>query len=289
MEHIMGTRSFIAMKMQDGFKGVYCHWDGYLEHVGRILRQHYTDPAKIAELIEHGDISSLDFNIGRSHDFDDSPQGQTTFYGRDRGDNDCGPTSRTTLPAVMEYANGCGCEYFYLFADGDWTYAERGPQYFGQSDGSPFSELRPLPQEIRPPVINPNIAVTTCQLASGQLLPHQPQVHNAPHMFLITVAVPDDEFVILRIDVPAEKFPLGQLVMTRNAADRLDAVAVHESLSRHASGDWGDIGNEDAQLNADALQNGDRLMSVYGTGERKFWIITEADRSVTTVLMPEDY
>ena len=144
----MGTRSFIAVKSSEGFKGVYCHWDGYLEHVGRILRQHYADAAKIAELIEHGDISSLDAEIGSKHDFDQRTEGQTTFYGRDRGENDCGPESRTTLQAIMNHANRRGCEYFYLFQNGDWQYAERGPQYFGQSDGSRFSDLKPLPQQI---------------------------------------------------------------------------------------------------------------------------------------------
>jgi hypothetical protein len=143
----MGTRSFIAIKTNTGFRGVYCHWDGYLEGVGRILRDHYTDPAKLAELIEHGDISSLYADIGSAHDFDDRSPGQTTFYGRDRGDNDCGPTSRHTLRGIMDHANQCGCEYFYLFADGHWQYAARGPQYFGLSDGSTFSELLPLPQE----------------------------------------------------------------------------------------------------------------------------------------------
>jgi hypothetical protein len=144
----MGTRSFIVLKTYTDFHGVYCHWDGYLQHVGRILRQHYTAPAKIAELIEHGNISSLDAEIGSPHDFDHRAEGQTTFYGRDRGDNDCSPTSRKTLQAIMNYANRCGCEYFYIFENGDWKYAERGSQYFGLSDGSPFSELRPLPQEI---------------------------------------------------------------------------------------------------------------------------------------------
>jgi hypothetical protein len=141
----MGTRSFIVIKMPSGFKGVYCHWDGYLEHVGRILREHYTAPAKIEDLIEHGDISSLDVEIGSKHDLDNRPDGQTTFYGRDRGENDSGSKSRKTLRSIMNYANRCGCEFFYLFANGEWQYAERGPQYFGGSDGSPFSELKPLP------------------------------------------------------------------------------------------------------------------------------------------------
>ena len=143
----MATRSFIAIRTPAGYRGVYCHWDGYLEHVGRILRDHYTDPAKLAELIEHGDISILGPEIGTAHDFAARPEGQTTFYGRDRGDNNCGPESRETLQRLIRHAARCGCEYFYLFADGEWKYAARGPQYFGQSDGAPFSPLRPLPVE----------------------------------------------------------------------------------------------------------------------------------------------
>ncbi len=61
-------------------------------------------------------------------------------------------------------------------------------------------------------------------------------------------------------------------------------------IQRHVSGDWGDICVEDRQANADALQYGYRLMSVYAiTPSDKLWIITEADRSSTTLLLPEEY
>jgi hypothetical protein len=106
---------------------------------------------------------------------------------------------------------------------------------------------------------------------------------------IIKVSVPEGEFLKLFLAVPNAKFPLGQIVITRNAADRLDAVAVAESLRRHASGDWGEVCPEDARENELSLKKGFRLLSVYGTGERRFWIITEADRSVTTVLLPQDY
>jgi len=89
--------------------------------------------------------------------------------------------------------------------------------------------------------------------------------------------------------IPSPKFPLGDIVITANAASRLDRAAVCEGLCRHAAGDWGDLCPEDANENELSLKEGFRLLSVYGTGERRFWIITEADRSVTTVLMPEDY
>lgn len=85
------------------------------------------------------------------------------------------------------------------------------------------------------------------------------------------------------------KFPLGQVVITANAVHQLDTIAVHEALRRHAAGDWGDISPNDACENELSLREGFRLLSAYGTGERKFWIITEADRSLTTVLLPEDY
>ena len=85
------------------------------------------------------------------------------------------------------------------------------------------------------------------------------------------------------------KFPLGEIVITANAAQHLDTNAVNEGLRRHAAGDWGDIPPDDACENELSLKKGFRLLSAYGTGQQRFWIITEADRSVTTVLLPNDY
>lgn len=85
-------------------------------------------------------------------------------------------------------------------------------------------------------------------------------------------------------------FPLGQTVQTANALATLKPLSVIICLGRHVRGDWGNCGKEDAKSNDDALKHGGRLFSVYqdfnGT---KFWIITEADRSSTCVLLPEDY
>ncbi len=85
------------------------------------------------------------------------------------------------------------------------------------------------------------------------------------------------------------RFPLGQVAITANASLRLATEMVLTALSRHASGDWGDLCPEDTLANESALQQGDRLFSAYGQSADRFWIITEADRSVTTVLLPEDY
>jgi hypothetical protein len=85
------------------------------------------------------------------------------------------------------------------------------------------------------------------------------------------------------------RFPAGQIVITTNAADRLTREEINQGLARHLAGDWGSLSRDDVQLNEDALEQGDRLHSAYGEGDRRFWIITEADRSVTTILLPEDY
>lgn len=86
------------------------------------------------------------------------------------------------------------------------------------------------------------------------------------------------------------RFPMGMLVITSNAAATLVENAWTEGLGRHLSGDWGDICDEDRGLNEAALKHGSRLLSVYyDRNGTKYWIITEADRSATTILLPEDY
>lgn len=91
------------------------------------------------------------------------------------------------------------------------------------------------------------------------------------------------------IAIARPKFPLGQIVITANALATLTPADVQQGLTRHTDGDWGELCPEDARSNADALEYGGRLMSVYGEGDKRFWIITESDRSATTVLMPLDY
>lgn len=86
------------------------------------------------------------------------------------------------------------------------------------------------------------------------------------------------------------RFPLGRLLITPNAQQRLNPDDVHNCIDRHAAGDWGECGAADREENDRSLQRQRRILSVYrdrrGT---KFWVITEADRSATTVLLPEDY
>ena len=126
---IMATRSFISRATDDGFEGVYCHWDGYLDGVGRLLLEHYSDPDKLARLLSFGDISSLDAEVGWEHDFDDRDDGCTTYYGRDRGESgDHIQTKRyKSMDAMLQAADQMGCEYIYLFSGLTWSYAYRGP------------------------------------------------------------------------------------------------------------------------------------------------------------------
>jgi len=86
------------------------------------------------------------------------------------------------------------------------------------------------------------------------------------------------------------KFSLGQIVATPNAFNTIPENEIKAALQRHVRGDWGNLDEEDKQANEDALCRGSRLLSSYLTSQNvKFWIITEHDRSATTILLPEDY
>ena len=90
--------------------------------------------------------------------------------------------------------------------------------------------------------------------------------------------------------VSKARFRLGQLFSTPGALEALEFLEMNEFLGRHARGDWGDCCQQDWQSNDFALLNGGRLFSVYYTSKRvKIWLITEADRSVTTFLLPSEY
>ncbi len=90
-------------------------------------------------------------------------------------------------------------------------------------------------------------------------------------------------------DAP-QNFELGKLHITPSAAQALTPDDVIAALARHAQGDWGEVDAEDWQENERSLREGWRLFSVYKTATgTPFWVITEADRSVTTVLLPSDY
>jgi hypothetical protein len=87
-------------------------------------------------------------------------------------------------------------------------------------------------------------------------------------------------------------FPLGMIVMTPGAASLLEdaGISTRQILARHQFGDWGDLCEEDEQANRDSIRFGERILSSYKLeGGSRLWVITEADRSVTTLLLPSEY
>ena len=127
----MATRSTIALEYADGtVDQIYCHWDGYLEHNGRILFEHYKDPFKVRKLMDLGDVSSLAPSIEKpaGHTFDKSVEGYTVFYGRDRGEKGVGSKR------FVDFENYVRChqyeEYEYILrTDGKWYVCKYNGSY----------------------------------------------------------------------------------------------------------------------------------------------------------------
>jgi len=135
----MGTRSRIGVMHGDKCKSVYCHYDGYLSHNGKILQEHY-DSSRANNLVALGDISSLGKHIGEAHPFSefdinkDDPdfdklialhelakkEGWTTFYARDRGEKDVDFEVSHDFDEFLELVDGTGAEYYYIMKDGVW-------------------------------------------------------------------------------------------------------------------------------------------------------------------------
>jgi len=84
-------------------------------------------------------------------------------------------------------------------------------------------------------------------------------------------------------------FAIGQIVSTPGARERFSTDFMTLSLARHLNGDWGDLDDEDKASNDSSLASGGRLLSSYKKDSDTLWIITEADRSVTTFLLPSEY
>lgn len=119
----MATRSFIGKQLPNGdIVGVYCHWDGYPEGVGKTLKAHYTDPIKVDALLTLGALSFLDAEVGEKHDFDNPRDGWTVAYHRDRGDR---PIKQIAFKNSNELKRDCGvrcgAEFAYVMGkSGKW-------------------------------------------------------------------------------------------------------------------------------------------------------------------------
>jgi len=139
----------------DNVKSVYCHWDGYLEHNGAILQEHY-DSVKANQLVALGDLSSLRPNIGEKHkfspfdcdeltseEFEKRYGGMCTFYGRDRGETGTEWKTHTNFVDFFAEVEGSWCEWYYIMRDGVW--------YVGniyEKDERFFKKLVPLTEAL---------------------------------------------------------------------------------------------------------------------------------------------
>ena len=115
----MATRSTIGIidNKTGVVTSIYCHWDGYPENNGRILVEHWSDPAKIQQLMALGPLSSLGAEIGEKHDFKDSGPIHCTAYGCDRAEADMEPS---TYDSLQEFLDN-GEEYNYLWDGQRWN------------------------------------------------------------------------------------------------------------------------------------------------------------------------
>ena len=153
----MGTRSAIAMKTEDGIRSIYCHWDGYVDHNGRILKEFYSTDDKVKALLDLGDLSSLRQEIGEAHDFDRhyaEPNLEGMFdnwclaYGRDRGETDVEAKSFNDVKTWVESMANSWCEYFYLWDGRDWIVSN------GKKDSSGCFEFDFLEVKILQEIVN---------------------------------------------------------------------------------------------------------------------------------------
>lgn len=121
----MATRSRIGIQLPQGqIVSVYSHWDGYPEHNGKILKAKYTTIDSVTELIDGGDISSLETKTTWESTYTDGSYTNTReeqpLYYFERGENDVEPQLSKNLKQFFKLTKDCGGEYSYLYRNGTW-------------------------------------------------------------------------------------------------------------------------------------------------------------------------
>lgn len=118
----MGTRCLIGVEQEGKIRAVYCHWDGYPEHVGRLLFAHYNDVESANKIIALGDISSLyeSCECPEGHTFQNPVKGYTVAYGRDRGETGVEAREHYSWQGLLTAGKKAGVDFVYLLKDGKW-------------------------------------------------------------------------------------------------------------------------------------------------------------------------
>jgi len=119
----MSTPSIIAVADGKAYYTVYCHFNGFLEHVGKMLTDCYSNQDKALSMVKLGNISNLHAEIGVRHNFADEDKG-TTFFGRDGGDTDIGPEQLRDKDQVLDFAiHWPAVQHVYVMeTNGQWLY-----------------------------------------------------------------------------------------------------------------------------------------------------------------------
>jgi len=107
--------------------------------------------------------------------------------------------------------------------------------------------------------------------------------------FVISVAESESKDSVPAIVTGNARFFTERITVTKGAALMLERTEISEAIARHLEGDWGSVPQQDREENERCLTAGGRLMSAFGDGGKRVWVITEGDRSATTVLLPEEY
>ena len=136
----MATRSRIGLLEGETVKSVYCHWDGYPSHNGRILVEFYKDIDRVKELLELGNLSVLAPRIHPEgvHTFENREKDTCLFYSRDRKDENESAIVES-LEDYLNFAQKDWSEYHYLYKDGEWYYVHMHDE---------VKNLEPLTQDI---------------------------------------------------------------------------------------------------------------------------------------------
>jgi len=129
------TRSRVGMLNPDGtITSIYVHYDGYIDGVGKTLKQHYKNPVLVKKMMSLGDASFLEPKLDPSgeHSFNNPEKGVTVFYGRDRGEKGVNTLKDRTLQGFLNTSHDSGADYMYLFDPKakTWTVSKIGSKEF---------------------------------------------------------------------------------------------------------------------------------------------------------------